>query len=166
MSYPKFKRILIIGNGGSGKTYLANELANKLNLKVYHLDEYYWQNDGSRVKLNDWKKIHSTLTKNDSWIIEGTQMRLLKNRMSKSDFIIVLNTNLVTCLYRVVKKYIDANNQHGFPINKGLLKLVLWLFKFQLVYKKKLETYRRMANKPYIYIKNKKQAQAFLRSLT
>lgn len=36
-------RICIIGCSNSGKSTLANALANKLNISVYHLDQYLYR---------------------------------------------------------------------------------------------------------------------------
>lgn len=40
MSQTHHKKIVIVGNAGSGKTTLAFQLQNKLNLPLYHLDQY------------------------------------------------------------------------------------------------------------------------------
>ena len=37
-----YKRILIIGCGGAGKSTLARQLGKKLNLPVVHLDKIWW----------------------------------------------------------------------------------------------------------------------------
>lgn len=36
------KRILIIGNAGSGKTTFAKALAEKTHLPLIHLDKLFW----------------------------------------------------------------------------------------------------------------------------
>ena len=36
------KRIMIIGCGGAGKSTLARQLGEKLNLPVVHLDKLFW----------------------------------------------------------------------------------------------------------------------------
>jgi adenylate kinase family enzyme len=38
------KKIHIIGSTGSGKTYLARELSNRLNIPYYELDSVMWSN--------------------------------------------------------------------------------------------------------------------------
>ena len=35
-------RILIIGNSGSGKTYLGNKIAKSLAVPILNLDEVFW----------------------------------------------------------------------------------------------------------------------------
>lgn len=40
------KRTVIIGNSGSGKTFLARALAAGSGIPVIHLDEIFWQPGG------------------------------------------------------------------------------------------------------------------------
>ena len=42
-------KIAIIGNAGSGKSTLGFELHKKLDLPLYHLDQYYWKPNWQRV---------------------------------------------------------------------------------------------------------------------
>ena|SRR3989338_10658687 len=43
-------KIFIIGRSGSGKSTFAKQLAQKLNLKVTHLDQLFWLNE------KEWRK--------------------------------------------------------------------------------------------------------------
>ncbi len=43
------KKIILIGSGGSGKSTLARQLGNKLNIKVHHLDVFYFGNRIGKV---------------------------------------------------------------------------------------------------------------------
>ncbi|MBY3389177.1 AAA domain-containing protein [Rhizobium laguerreae] len=35
-------RIFMMGNGGSGKTWLARQLAERLHHPAFHLDDFHW----------------------------------------------------------------------------------------------------------------------------
>ncbi|MBS3144559.1 AAA family ATPase, partial [Candidatus Woesearchaeota archaeon] len=39
----EFKRIYILGCSGSGKTSVAQELARKLHIQHYDLDDLFWK---------------------------------------------------------------------------------------------------------------------------
>lgn len=43
MNLSKYKRIILIGSGGSGKSWLAKWLADITGYKLIHLDCEYWQ---------------------------------------------------------------------------------------------------------------------------
>jgi len=65
------RKIAIIGCAGSGKTTLGFQLQKKLNLPVYHLDQYYWQPNWERVEFEVFSNAHAGLCEQDEWIIEG-----------------------------------------------------------------------------------------------
>ena len=39
------KKIIVIGPGGSGKSYFSKELSQILDIPVYHLDNIFWNKD-------------------------------------------------------------------------------------------------------------------------
>jgi ATP-dependent protease HslVU (ClpYQ) ATPase subunit len=43
---PYMHRVVIIGNSGSGKSYLARRLSEQLTLPLIHLDALFWEPGG------------------------------------------------------------------------------------------------------------------------
>lgn len=72
MLKPHHKKIAIIGCAGSGKTTLAFKLKKKLNLPLYHLDQYYWKPGWGRCDFEIFRKTYDLLCEQDAWIIEGS----------------------------------------------------------------------------------------------
>jgi adenylate kinase family enzyme len=100
------KRIAIIGNAGSGKSFLADELNALTGVPVFHLDQYYWKPNWVRPDLQDFKLVHDRLCDQSEWIIEGMNLQFLDYRMQRADLIIFLNIPLSLCLWRVFKRTI------------------------------------------------------------
>ncbi len=86
MLYNK-KRILIIGNSGSGKSTFSRLLGEKLNLEVFHLDRYFWKPGWIASERNEWHEIIEELINKDKWIIEGNFSGTLNIRASRADLI-------------------------------------------------------------------------------
>lgn len=97
-------KIAIIGCPGSGKSTVAKQLHEKLNIPIYHLDQYYWLPGWKRPNKDAFKKIHNALCDKQQWLIEGMAMRNLAYRVAKADVIIFLDIPLRTCLYRIFKR--------------------------------------------------------------
>jgi adenylate kinase family enzyme len=72
------RRVLIIGNGGCGKTWLAKRLGETLGLPVIHLDDMHWEPGHHGVPrdraLRD--KGVQAAARADKWIMEGVYGQL------------------------------------------------------------------------------------------
>jgi adenylate kinase family enzyme len=97
-------KIAIIGSCGSGKTTLAKELHNKLNIPLYLLDDYFWKPGWQEPERIEFKKIHDNLCDKDEWIIEGMFTSNLEYRIQKADSIIFLDPPVAVCVYRIFKR--------------------------------------------------------------
>ena len=97
-------KIAIIGCPGSGKSTVAKQLHEKLNIPLYHLDQYYWLPGWKRPDKNAFQKVHHALCDQPEWLIEGMAMRNLAYRIAKADVVIFLDVPLWVCLYRIFRR--------------------------------------------------------------
>ncbi len=102
----RFKRILIIGCGGSGKSKLAEQLHQKLNLSIIHLDQHYWKPNWVESQKGDWELTVNRLIQAPEWIMDGNYGGTMDLRIERADTIIFLYFPTITCIYRVVKRTI------------------------------------------------------------
>lgn len=98
------KRILIIGNSGSGKSTFSRFLGEKLNLRVYHLDRYFWKPGWEKRELDEWVKLVEDLAEEKEWIIEGNYTGTLNIRALRADHIYFFDYHPAFCLYRIYKR--------------------------------------------------------------
>jgi adenylate kinase family enzyme len=99
------KRILIIGSPGSGKSTLAFELNRILNIPILHLDRiFHIDNDHSISREELLEKIHAFVEEHHYFIIDGNYSSTLRERLSVSDTVIVMNFNTVLCLENIEKR--------------------------------------------------------------
>ena len=52
------ERIVIIGCGGAGKSTLARQLGEKLDIPVVHLDKLFWRPGWVQVSKEEFDKLH------------------------------------------------------------------------------------------------------------
>ena len=85
------KKISIIWISGTGKSWFARKLSQKLWIPVYHYDTLCWKENWQEEKESVvWEKIKDILSK-DTWILEGFISPLAHERLKASDIILYLD---------------------------------------------------------------------------
>jgi adenylate kinase family enzyme len=90
------KRILIIGDGGRGKTTFAEKLSKKTGIPFYSVDDFFWKTKFSEPadKQQSVQAIEEVY-KRDEWIVEGGSRPLIKTGIEKADIIYLLKFNSI-----------------------------------------------------------------------
>ena len=105
-------KILIIGNGGTGKSTLAHKMSIDLNIPVTHLDLIMWDKNWDRMPERAFKQTLDKITPKTDWIIEGWGYHsTLNDRIEKADCIIYLQFPLSFCLKSVLERNKTYNNK-------------------------------------------------------
>ncbi len=142
-------KIAIIGNAGSGKTTLSFLLHKKLNIPLYHLDQFYWLPNWERIGMEKFTRIHSGLCTEKKWIIEGPYLKTFSERALHADVIIFLDIPRFTCLWRVVKRaYLyHGTVRPGSPaackeqvLNLKFVSFLKWVWNFNNRYRDEIIT--------------------------
>jgi adenylate kinase family enzyme len=103
MSKPR--RISIVGATGSGKTFLARELAHRLCLPLHELDSLYWDETGRQVQRHEFAKRVAELVAADQWIIDGHYRDVRHVIWSSADTVVLLNYSPAVILVRLAQRF-------------------------------------------------------------
>jgi adenylate kinase family enzyme len=99
-----YNRIIIVGNNGSGKSFLSKELAVITGLPLIHLDLEFWRPNWEKPPKEEWIKKQMELISKDKWIIDGNHTDTMELRFKSTDLIIFLDINRFICLTSVMKR--------------------------------------------------------------
>ncbi len=99
-----YNRIIIVGNNGSGKSYLSKELTAITGLPLVHLDMEFWRPNWEKPPAEEWIKRQTELTSKEKWIIDGNHTGTMELRFKSADLIIFLDINRFMCLTGVFKR--------------------------------------------------------------
>ena len=107
-----YNRIMVIGNNGSGKSFLSKQLADITGLPLVHLDVEYWLPNLTRPPDDWWRQRNIELTAQEKWVLDGNfpQGDAMELRWAAADLVIFLDVNRFVCLAGVIKRH---NNRHG-----------------------------------------------------
>jgi adenylate kinase family enzyme len=107
--HKRYKKIMIFGRPGSGKSTFALWLSNTLQLPLYHLDKYFFESDWIERDYQEFLKIQQSLVEKATWIIDSNSTRSLEMRYSNADLVLYFNYPRGCCYFRVLKRLFNKN---------------------------------------------------------
>ena len=113
----KYKKIIVIGNNGSGKSYFSRKLAEITGLPLIHLDLLYWSEGWTHPSREEWAKIQTKLVAREQWIIDGMHISTLEIRFKEADAIYFLDIDTSVCLESVRLR--ELQERTDFPDHLG-----------------------------------------------
>jgi adenylate kinase family enzyme len=94
------QRVLIVGNSGSGKTFLAQRIAEEFRLLAVDLDAVFWERSDYSVK-RDPTQVHELVLgsiRGDRWVLEGVYGDLAAIAVPRTTNLIWLDLPWQECL--------------------------------------------------------------------
>jgi adenylate kinase family enzyme len=153
-------KIIVIGKPGSGKTYLTEVLKDYFDGIVVHIDNILWENP--KVPLNNEElnnKLEIILHK-DNWLIDGTYLKTLSNRIEKASLIFYLDISEEVCIQSVIKRKKDEKIIHGCEDYEGFIE---YIKKYDIANKPIIENLLlQHSNKSIIRFTDRKQVDEFI----
>lgn len=123
------ERIVIIGNSGSGKTYLAQRLGDHFGYPIVHLDKLFWEPGGfnnKRPKELVYAEI-ATLVQGKNWIVEGVFGELAQEFLVNADQLIWLDLDPESCLNSLRQRGAESSTQLDMQsAAENFQKLLTW----------------------------------------
>jgi len=166
------KRVVILGNSGSGKSSFAEKLADKLGIPCIHLDSHYWKPNWIPTPKEEWPSIVRRLIDEDEWVMDGNYSTTLEERIQRADTAIYLRVARPIAFWRVIRRRIVHHGKVRAELPKGCyekidLDFLKWIWNHPKRAKVRtfpiLEKYSN-SEKIILYL-DSKEAQEFLESV-
>lgn len=105
------KRVMIVGQPGGGKSWLAREIGARTGLPVHHMDMIHWQ-PGWVERPNAAKiAMARAIEAQEAWVFEGGLSATYDTRLARADTLIVLDTPLTLRIWRVLTRTLRSWGQ-------------------------------------------------------
>ncbi len=98
-------RVFVIGNGGSGKTWLTEKLSVELSIPSVHLDDLHWlPNFAGERPRRERDRLVDDAANAPSWIMEGIYGSVLTQVFARVTTLIWLDLSLDECLSNLMDR--------------------------------------------------------------
>lgn len=165
--YP-FKRLMIFGMPGSGKSTFALRLSRLTGLPLFHLDKYFFTNHWQERDYEEFLQIQKEFVEQEFWIIDGNATRSLEMRFSRADIVLYFRFNRLLCLWRIFKR-LYSKNPHISDRAEGCKEMVRFrLIRYLWGFNNRVKTSIGQLRKTYPEVRfeevlNDRQADRFLK---
>ena len=102
------KRVMIVGQPGSGKSRLAQALGDRTGLPVVHIDKIHWQAGWVERSKADKTRLCEEVEQSERWIFEGGHSATWPSRVARADMLVWLDRPVALRLWRVVRRAITG----------------------------------------------------------
>ncbi len=93
-----FRRAMVIGCPGSGKSTFSRALHRITGLPLHHLDMLNWNQDGTTVPKDVFIQRLQDVLVQDAWIIDGNYLSTMALRLAACDRVFFLDYPVDICL--------------------------------------------------------------------
>ncbi len=122
-------RIIIVGNSGSGKTWLATRLAAAMSAPVVHLDDLFWE-PGGFDKKRSCREVDLLIQKSrkeTAWIVEGVFGELAQQYLDDAELFVWLDIDWHICKTRLEERGSQSKiHMEREQSEEGLRDLLEW----------------------------------------
>lgn len=173
MSIFPYKKILVIGPGGAGKSTFSKKLSKILNIPVYHLDSIYWLPNWEHLEREEFIKKVRVITSKDEWIIDGNYSGSLEERVPLADIIIFLDFNITFCVFSATRRMLrskkvkrdDLTEGCEEKLDKNFFDFIKWVMVFRKKNRPRIISIFNKYSTPVIKFKNRKKLYKFLEEI-
>lgn len=99
-----YRKVLIVGCGGAGKSTLAVEMGKRFGLPIVHLDKLWWLPHWQNRSEQEFDEMLTAELTKDDWIMEGNYFRTFQMRLKYADFCIFLDYDTELCVQSVYER--------------------------------------------------------------
>lgn len=121
-------RVVVLGNGGSGKSELSRELSRRTGLPVVHLDPLFWQPGWKPGPRDEFRRAVDEAAAAERWIIDGNFLNAGDTRLERADTAIFLDLPRRVSMTRALRRFVRDRRTNRPDLPEGCREALDWEF--------------------------------------
>ena len=169
MDIHTYKKIILVGNMGSGKSWLSKRIANLTGHPLFHLDNEFWKPGWVMASKEEKIARQKEITSGREWIIDGNYNSTMEIRFAAADLIVFLDINRIVCIFSAIKRhgkkrsdlpdYLEESN----IFNKEFIKFCVCIWSYPKTLRKTvIDLHNKYPDKMFLHIKTRREAKKLL----
>lgn len=98
------RKVMIIGQPGSGKSTFARRLAEITRLPVFHIDQIHWMPGWVERSQEEKTRLCLAVHRQPKWIFEGGHSPTWEDRLAHADTLIWIDMGVARRMMRVLRR--------------------------------------------------------------
>jgi len=164
------KRVVVLGNGGSGKSQLARELSRRTGLPVVHLDPLFWRPGWKAGPRDEFRRGVDEAAAHDRWIIDGNFVNTGDARFERADTAIFLDFPRPICITRAVRRFLRERRERRPDLPEGCQEgldrdFLKWMWHFDRDDRPQILERLRQSDAELVHLRSTAEVERYLASV-
>lgn len=162
-----WRRVLVVGSAGAGKTTFATRLGEVLGLPVIHLDSEYWRPGWQHPPADEWPARVDDLTAREDWVMDGNYGGTLERRLVRAHAAVFLDVPRLTCLRRVILRSwrYRGGLGPGLPADcpeRLEWQFLMWVWNYERRSRGRVISLLAASGLPVVHLRTRREAERWL----
>ena len=165
-----YRKIILVGASGSGKSWLAKDIAKLTGYPLHHLDNEFWKPGWVKTPKDEFIQRQEEIISGENWIIDGDYSSTLEMRFTAADLIILLDTNRLISVLSAAKRHGKKRSDLPDYLNEDTIwdKEFLGLCKYIWTYPRNgrrivITLHEKYFEKTFLRVKSRREAKKIVK---